>query len=65
MADSTTLGGYVFGDVRRRKALYKAYLHCAAKIISNEGGEITAYDGDRIMAYSLMGPKTLPQSGRP
>lgn len=30
--------------------VYKAYLHCAAKIIKAEGGTITAYDGDRIMA---------------
>lgn len=30
--------------------VYKAYLRCAARIISNEGGSITAYDGDRIMA---------------
>lgn len=29
---------------------YKAYLHCAAKIIKNTGGDITAYDGDRVMA---------------
>jgi class 3 adenylate cyclase len=33
--------------------VYKAYLHCAAKIIRAEGGEITAYDGDRIMAVFL------------
>jgi len=33
--------------------IYKAYLHCAAKIISSEGGEITAYDGDRIMAVFI------------
>jgi class 3 adenylate cyclase len=33
--------------------VYKAYLHCAAKIIRSEGGEITAYDGDRIMAVFL------------
>jgi len=33
--------------------IYKAYLHCAAKIIRSEGGEITAYDGDRIMAVYL------------
>ncbi len=33
--------------------IYKAYLHCAAKIISAETGEITAYDGDRIMAVFL------------
>jgi class 3 adenylate cyclase len=30
--------------------VYKTYLHCAAKVIRAEGGEITAYDGDRIMA---------------
>jgi class 3 adenylate cyclase len=33
--------------------IYKAYLHCTAKIISQAGGEITAYDGDRIMAVFL------------
>ncbi len=37
--------------------VYKSYLHCAAKIIRSEGGEITAYDGDRIMAVFL--PETL------
>src|SRR5207302_6183497 len=30
--------------------VYKTYLYCAAKIIRSEGGEITAYDGDRVMA---------------
>ena len=33
--------------------IYKSYLHCAAKIIRSEGGEITSYDGDRIMAVFL------------
>lgn len=33
--------------------VYKAYLHCAAKVIRSEGGEITAYDGDRIMAVFI------------
>lgn len=33
--------------------IYKAYLHCAAKIVTAEGGVITAYDGDRIMAVYL------------
>lgn len=33
--------------------VYKAYLHCAAKIIKSEGGTITAYDGDRIMAVFI------------
>lgn len=30
--------------------VYKTYLVCAARIIESEGGDITAYDGDRIMA---------------
>ncbi|MCO4879027.1 adenylate/guanylate cyclase domain-containing protein [Paraburkholderia caribensis] len=30
--------------------VYKAYLRCAARIIASEGGTVTAYDGDRIMA---------------
>jgi class 3 adenylate cyclase len=30
--------------------VYKAYLRCAARIIAAEGGIVTAYDGDRIMA---------------
>jgi class 3 adenylate cyclase len=33
--------------------VYKAYLRCAARIISDEGGAITAYDGDRVMAIFL------------
>jgi len=33
--------------------IYKSYLHCAAKVIRSEGGEITAYDGDRIMAVFI------------
>ena len=33
--------------------IYKAYLSCAAKVIRSEGGEITSYDGDRIMAVYI------------
>ena len=33
--------------------VYKTYLHCAAKIIGSEGGSITAYDGDRVMAVFI------------
>ncbi|MBD8679255.1 adenylate/guanylate cyclase domain-containing protein [Sphingomonas sp. CFBP 13720] len=33
--------------------VYKTFLHCAAKIIKEFGGVITAYDGDRIMAVYL------------
>lgn len=30
--------------------VYKTYLRCAARIIRSEDGEVTAYDGDRVMA---------------
>ena len=33
--------------------IYKSYLSCAARIIRAEGGAITAYDGDRIMAVFI------------
>jgi class 3 adenylate cyclase len=33
--------------------IYKTFLHCAAKIIGSEGGQITAYDGDRVMAVFI------------
>jgi len=33
--------------------IYKTYLHCSAKLIRNEGGVITAYDGDRIMGVFI------------
>ena len=33
--------------------VYKSYLHCASKIIENEDGVITAFDGDRVMAVFI------------
>ena len=33
--------------------IYKTFLHCAAKIIRSQGGVITAYDGDRVMAVYI------------
>ncbi len=33
--------------------IYKAFLRCSARIIRKYGGEITAYDGDRIMAVYI------------
>lgn len=33
--------------------IYKSYLLCAAKLITNEGGVITAYDGDRVMGVFI------------
>lgn len=37
--------------------VYKSYLYCAAKIIRSNGGVITAYDGDRVMAVFIGGTK--------
>jgi class 3 adenylate cyclase len=64
--DAVTLDGTVlYADLSESTALvdsyvhkfaaeiYKTYLHCAAKIIKSEGGAITAYDGDRVMAIFL------------
>ena len=33
--------------------IYKAYLACAARIARKLGGEITSYDGDRLMAVFI------------
>ena len=33
--------------------VYKCYLVCAARVIRDEQGQITAYDGDRIMAVFI------------
>ena len=53
-ADLTDSTGLVNSQSRYFAAeIYKTYLHCAAKIIRSEGGEITAYDGDRIMAVFI------------
>jgi class 3 adenylate cyclase len=32
---------------------YKCYMVCAARIIKNAGGSVTAYDGDRIMGIFI------------
>ena len=51
LADSTQLvDGHIAGFAAE---VYKTFLHCTAKIIRQEGGTITAYDGDRIMAVYL------------
>ena len=39
--------------------IYKSYLHCTAKIIRSEGGVITSYDGDRIMAVYIGNYKNM------
>jgi uridylate cyclase len=40
--------------------IYKAFLKCATKIINNEAGNITAYDGDRVMAVYIGDPRNTP-----
>jgi class 3 adenylate cyclase len=34
---------------QRAAEIYKAFLFCSAKVIRDEGGSITSYDGDRVM----------------
>lgn len=51
MADSTGLvDGYKPWFAAK---IYKAYLIAACRIIRDEGGEITAFDGDRVMAVFI------------
>src|SRR5260221_1848947 len=38
--------------------IYKSYLACAARTIRSLDGEITAYDGDRVMAVFIGGSQT-------
>ncbi|MCE5228801.1 adenylate/guanylate cyclase domain-containing protein [bacterium] len=33
--------------------VYKCYLNCSCRIIRNQGGVITAFDGDRVMAVFI------------
>ena len=51
LADSTSLVDQQPPKVAAE--IYKTFLHCAAKIIAFEGGEVTAYDGDRVMAVYI------------
>jgi class 3 adenylate cyclase len=64
--DSVLIDGVVlYADMRGSTALvdgylpafaaevYKAFLHVATKVIKSEGGEITAFDGDRVMAVFI------------
>jgi class 3 adenylate cyclase len=37
--------------------IYKSYLYCAARVIRDQGGAVTAYDGDRIMGVYVGGNK--------
>lgn len=55
LADSTTLVDTE--DASKAAEYYKCYMVCAARIIKNAGGSVTAYDGDRIMGVFLGGSK--------
>lgn len=51
LADSTKLVSNT--DATVAAEVFRAYLYCAAKIITAEAGTITAYDGDRVMAVYI------------
>lgn len=51
LADSTAMVDQQTFNVAAE--VYKSYLVCAARIIKANGGSITAYDGDRIMAVFI------------
>jgi len=51
LADSTKLVDD--NTVEFSAEMYKSFLHCAAKLVRDQGGTITAYDGDRVMAVYL------------
>ena len=33
--------------------IYKTYLYCASRMIRDHGGEVVAFDGDRVMGIFL------------
>ena len=55
LSDSTKLvAGYNWDFAAE---VYKSFLQCAARVTSDDGGTITAYDGDRLMAVFTGGSK--------
>ncbi|WP_250487001.1 adenylate/guanylate cyclase domain-containing protein [Caballeronia sp. GaOx3] len=55
LADSTAMVNSLPPHIAAE--IYKTFLYCAAKIIKSQGGEVTAYDGDRVMAVFLESEK--------
>lgn len=53
LADSTVLVDQYPAAKPFVAEIYKTFLVCAARIVRSEGGVITAYDGDRIMAVYI------------
>ena len=41
-------------------AVYKSFLYCAARLITDNGGTISAYDGDRIMGVFVGEVQSTP-----
>lgn len=40
--------------------IYRTYLYCAARLIREEGGVVTAYDGDRVMGIFVGDSQSTP-----
>lgn len=40
--------------------LYKSFLYCSARLITDSGGTITAYDGDRVMGVFVGDNQSTP-----
>lgn len=43
--------------------IYKCYLRCACRVIQNNGGTVTAFDGDRVMAVFIGDSKNTQAVG--
>ena len=55
--DAVLLNGTVlYADLAK---IYKSYLHCASRVIKANGGVITAFDGDRVMAVFIGDGKNI------
>ena len=53
-ADLTDSTGLVEDEKKSfASEVYESYVYCAAKIIRNRGGSVTAYDGDRVMGVFI------------
>ena len=51
------------GRIRLAAEVYKSYMACAVRIIKDEDGSITAYDGDRVMGIFIGNVKNTTATG--
>jgi class 3 adenylate cyclase len=58
LAESTNLVNTLSPQIAAE--VYKCYLNCACRIIRSQGGVITAFDGDRVMAVFVGETKNTP-----